>query len=88
MFEPIVRIAAAALAAGGIAFAITAAPAANDDAVKPPQPQPSAKPDRLPVPVTGAACSIHGWPSVEPKCQFDRREPAGEARTVRIIALR
>jgi hypothetical protein len=86
MFEPIVRIAAAALAAGVIAFAITAAPAANDDAVKPPQPQPFANADRLPVP--SAACSIHGWPSVEPKCQFDRREPAGEARTVRIIALR
>ena len=32
MFKPIIRIAAAALAAGAIAFAITVAPAAHDRA--------------------------------------------------------
>lgn len=87
MFEPVTRIAAALLVAGGIAFAITAAPAANDGAVKPTQPPPLAKADRLHVPVKGPACSKHAWPNVEPKCQFDLREPAGVTRTVRVIAL-
>ena len=86
------RIAAAALVAGAAAFAITAAPAANDFAVTQSQdakqPQMVAKADRLRVPVKGTACSAHAWPNFEPKCQFDAREPAGEARTVRVIALR
>jgi hypothetical protein len=90
--KPIVRMAAAALVAGAIAFAITAAPAAYD--LAPTQPQDAkqtsilARADRLRVPVKGAACSVHGWPNFEPKCQFDFREPGGEARTVRVIALR
>ena len=92
MFKPIIRIAAAALVAGAIALAITAAPAANDlNAKQEPdakQAQPFAKADRLRVPLKGAACSLHGWPNFEPKCQFDVREPAGKARTVRVIALR
>lgn len=88
MFEPITRIAAAALVAGVTAFAITAAPGANHDAAKPTLPQPFAKSDRLHVPVKGPACSKHGWPNVESKCQFDLREPAGVARIVRVIALR
>ena len=88
MFEPMIRMAAAALVAGVIAFAITAAPAANDGAAKSTLPQPFAKADRLHVPVKGPACSKHGWPNVEPNCQFDLREPTGEARTVRVIALR
>jgi hypothetical protein len=93
MFKPIVRITAAALAAGAIAFAITVAPAAHDRAENrhaaeqaplPPYP----KADRLRVPVRGSACSLRGWPDFEPKCQFDVRETAGDARTVRVIALR
>ena len=88
MFKPIIRIAAATLVAGVIAFAITAAPAANDGATKPTLPQPFAKADRLHVPVKGPACSKHGWPNVEPKCQFDLRDSAGVARIVRVIALR
>jgi hypothetical protein len=90
--KPILRIAAAALVAGAIALAITAAPAGNDfvpaqvqDAK---QPSTIAMADRLRVPVKGTACSVHAWPNFEPKCQFDLREPAGEARTVRVIALR
>ena len=79
MFKPIMRIAAAALVAGAIAFAITAAPAANDHEAKPgheaKQALPFAKADRLRVPLKGAACSLHGWPNFEPKCQFDVREP-------------
>ena len=96
MFRQIVRIGAATLVAGVIAFAITAAPAANDYVVKQnqdaKQPKPFAMADRLRVPVsgpvTGTACSLRGWPHFEPKCQFDKREPAGEARVVRVIALR
>ncbi len=92
MFKPIVRMAAAALVAGAIAFAITAAPAANDfaptQAQDAKQPSTFAKADRLRVPIKGAACSVHGWPDFEPKCQFDLREPGRKARTVRVIALR
>ena len=92
MFKPIVRMAAAALVAGAIALAITAAPAANEASVAPGQEtkqlQTVARADRLRVPVKGTACSVHAWPNFEPKCQFDLREPAGEARTVRVIALR
>jgi hypothetical protein len=93
MFKPIVRMTAAVLVAGVIAFAITAAPAAHDHAVNPhaakqAPPQPYAKADRLRVPARGMACSLHGWPDFEPKCQFDVREAAGDARTVRVIALR
>jgi hypothetical protein len=47
-----------------------------------------AKADRLPVVVKGAACSTRGWPHYEQKCQFDRRRPAGDVQTVRIIAVR
>lgn len=92
MFTPIVRITAAALVAGVIAFAITAAPAANDHAANShaakQAPPPYAKAHRLRVPVKGNACSLHGWPDFEPKCQFDAREATGDARTVRVIALR
>jgi hypothetical protein len=93
MFKPIIRMTAAVLIAGVIAFAITAAPAAHDHAVNPhgakqAPPQPYAKADRLRVPARGAVCSLHGWPNFEPKCQFDVRESADEARAVRIIALR
>lgn len=92
MFRPLVRIAAAALVAGVIALAINAAPAVNAVALTQAQDakhmQPGGKADRLRVPVRGAACSVHGWPAFEPKCQFDTREPDGKARTVRVIALR
>jgi hypothetical protein len=85
-------MAAAALVAGAVALAITAAPAANDASVTQgqdaKQPQTVARADRLRVPVKGTACSVHAWPNFEPNCQFDVREPAGQARTVRVIALR
>jgi len=92
-FRPIVRLAAAVFVAGVIAFAVTAAPAANEhkvnaSAAEQALPQHSAKADRLRAPRRGAACSAHGWPSFEPKCQFDVRETASEARVVRVIALR
>jgi hypothetical protein len=86
-------MAAAVFVAGVIAFAVTAAPAANKpnrtaNADEQASPQHFAKADRLRAPLRGAACSAHGWPSFEPKCQFDVRESASEARTVRVIALR
>jgi hypothetical protein len=92
MSKPILRMAAATIVAGAIAFAITAAPAANDSAAAPSQvaapTQLSGKADRLRMPVKGTACSQHGWPNFEPHCQLASRAPAGEARTDRIIALR
>jgi hypothetical protein len=92
MFKSIIRMTAAALVAGVIAFAITVAPAANDHAANShaakQTPPPYAKADRLRVPVKGQACSLHGWPEFEPKCQFDVREANGDARAVRVIALR
>ncbi len=36
----------------------------------------------------GTACSAHGWPHFEQSCQFDRRNPANEARNARVIILR
>jgi hypothetical protein len=93
MFKPIVRMTAATLVAGAVAFAVTIAPAAYNraeiiSAAKQAPPLPYANADRLRVPARGASCSLHGWPSFEPKCQFDVREIADEARTVRVIALR
>jgi hypothetical protein len=49
--------------------------------------QPAAKASRLPVRVTGAACSAGAWP-YDRACQFDHRQAADEPRAVRIIALR
>jgi hypothetical protein len=46
------------------------------------------KADRLPLAAKGAACSSRGWPNYEAVCQFDMRRPAGDTRTVRVIALR
>jgi hypothetical protein len=88
MFKPIVRMAATALVAGVIAAAITVAPAAHDHEAKQTPPQPYAKADHVRVPLKGAACSLHGWPNFEPKCQFDVRESASKARSIRVIALR
>jgi hypothetical protein len=91
MFKPIVRMAAAVLVAGVIALAITAAPAAravNGTAAGLALSQLTGKADRLRVPVKGAACSQHNWPNFEARCLFDVRQDAGEARPVRIIALR
>jgi len=93
MFRPIVRMTAAVFVAGVIAFAVTAAPAANDakvnaSAAEQALPQHFAMADRLRAPLKGAACSVQGWPDFEPKCEFDVRETANEARPVRVIALR
>jgi len=93
MFKPILRMTAAIAVAGVIALAIGAAPAANEhpprgEEVQKALPQPFAKTDGLRVPARGTACMQQNWPNVEPKCQFDLRERAGNARAVRTIALR
>jgi hypothetical protein len=90
--KPVIRMAAAACIASAVAFAITASPAASNggsqakDAAT--QRQMSTTARHLRVPIRPNVCSAHGWPNFEPKCLFDLREPAGEARTVRVIALR
>jgi hypothetical protein len=88
MFKPIVKMTAAALVAGVIAFATAAAPTPNVPHNTRPMPQAAAKGDRLPLHAKGAACSQHGWPDYEWKCQFDLRRAGNEAQTVRVIALR
>ena len=86
MFKPIIGMTVAATIAGLVAFATAAVPqaSASIDTLPPA----SVKGDRLPLHVRGAACSRHGWPDFERRCQFDLRNPASEARTVRVIALR
>ena len=86
MFKPIVSMTVAAAIAGLFAFATAAVPQANASVDT--LPQASVKGDRLPLHARGAACSQHGWPDFERRCQFDFRNPASETRTVRVIALR
>jgi hypothetical protein len=90
--KPLVRMAAAASVAGAVAFAVIASPGVRHVGSQPPgataQSKASANAERLRVPTRGNVCSVHGWPNFEPRCQFDRREPRGEARTIRVIALR
>jgi hypothetical protein len=90
MSNPIVRVAAATVVAGAIAFAITTAPAADGSDATASQgaapTQLTGKAERFGVPVRGVFCSQQGWLNFEPKCQFDSREPADQPRTG-IIAL-
>jgi hypothetical protein len=86
----IAAVALAAVAASlmvGIATPLPEAQAAP--VLAQPQAALSAKGDRLPQLLTGAACSARGWPHYEQSCQFDLRQPADAlARTVRVIAMR
>ena len=88
MFKPILMIVAAALAAGVVASATSAAPRAQIATSTQRPPQSFAKANRPPVASKGAACSQNGWPNYEGKCQFDVREPDATARTVRVVAFR
>ena len=45
------------------------------------------KGDRLPVLVTGRACSSRSWPNYDRGCQFDLRRSADDIRTVRIVNM-
>jgi hypothetical protein len=86
MFKLIISMAAAAGIAGLFVFVTAAAPKASASLNTPPPI--STKTDRLPLRANGAACSQHGWPDFERRCQSDVRNAASEARTVRVIALR
>jgi len=90
--KPIARMVAAASVASVVALAGMASPGADHigSQVQTATAQADASSDtsRLRVPTRGNACSLHGWPNFEPKCQFDLREPGAEARTIRVIALR
>ncbi len=92
MFERIMRTAAATLVAGTVASAISFAPPAKGyepiQTHNGRQTQGTAKSDRMPLRLWGNACSQRPWPNFESNCQFDRREPGGQTRPVRIIALR
>ena len=87
-FRPLIKIAVAAAIAGFVVFITTLAPQANAPADTRALPQATSRGDRLPLAVKGAACSKHGWPDFEQRCQFDFRKPANEEQKVRIIALR
>ncbi len=88
--KSIAAVAAAALAAGVVAFLTSAVPPAMaGPQAKGAVHQPLAKGDRSPLLVTGPACSLQSWPNYDLNCQFDTRRPAHEAPTVRrVIALR
>jgi len=45
------------------------------------------KGDRLPLLVTGRACSSMPWPNYDRACQFDLRRSADDIRIVRIVNL-
>jgi hypothetical protein len=88
--KPIARMVAAASVATALAFAVMVStnPIGSQAQEATALADASANAGRLRVPTRGNACSVHGWPNFEPKCQFDLREPAAEARTVRVIDLR
>jgi len=87
IFKPIIKMAAAAVVAGLIVFATSAAPMASIPNVNGAQLQVSVKGDRLPLAVKGTACSRREWPHYEQSCLFNYRRSADEVRTVRILNL-
>jgi hypothetical protein len=85
----VTAITVATLVAGFATFLTSTAPQAlAASAAKVAVHQPSGKANRLPARVLGSECSSRSWPNYEQSCQFDRRRPADELRTVRIIPLR
>jgi hypothetical protein len=86
--KSITAVVAAALVASLAVFWTSVPQAKADSQVSDAFHQPHAKGDRLPALVKGVACLPRDWPHYEQRCHFDRRRPANEARTVRVIALR
>lgn len=90
MFTPataksVTAVAIAGLMAGLAALSISAVPEAKAQsqlAVA------HAKGDKMPMRVSGTACSLRSWPYYEQNCQFDLRRPANNAGEVRFIGLR
>ena len=87
--QSISAAAAAALVGSLAAFLTPVAPQARAE----PQGEatsverPSVKGDRLPVLVTGRACSSRSWPNYDQACQFDLRRSADDVRIVRIVNM-
>ena len=80
--------AVAALVGSFAAFLTPIAPAAVAQSGADPTVQGvHAKGDRLPLRVTGSACSTQSWPSFDQKCQFDLRRSADDVREVRVVSL-
>ena len=50
-------------------------------------PRSHVKGNRLPLLVTGRACSSMPWPNYDRACQFDLRRSADDIRTVRIVNM-
>jgi hypothetical protein len=88
--KSITAVASAGFGAAVVVALTSGAPEAKADTslLLAPQHQSSAKSDRIPTLLKGAACSSRGWPHYEARCQSDLRQPASEARPVRVIALR
>ncbi len=96
--QSIAAVAAAALVASLTVFFTPVAPEAKAEpqskgAMQQPHATAGLKGDRLssadlPARATGATCSLRSWPDYDRNCQFDLRGPVGEARIVRVIALR
>lgn len=82
MFTPI-RISGAVILSALIAFAVTAAPAANRQ-----EHLPASAGQAVPAALTGGDCSQHAWPNYESGCQFDVKRDRTAGRIVRVIALR
>src|SRR5687767_7070259 len=87
-------VAASALVAGAAVFLTSAMPEAKADsamqtkvasAISGAHPAFGAQ---MPARAIGAACSSQSWPNYDQSCKFDLRRSAGEARPVRVIALR
>ena len=89
--QTIIAVAAAAAVAGVVVFMMPGAPQAQTVAqvaqVAQVLPASHSKADRLPLLVSGAACSLHSWPNYDQSCQFDLRRAAGDVRSVRVVGL-
>jgi hypothetical protein len=88
MRRSVFKLGTAAVVAGLIVFLASGAPKANAPKIESVLPPSFANAERHTAPARGAACSQQGWPNFEHSCQFDLRQPASEARAVRVIALR
>jgi hypothetical protein len=81
--------AAAALVGSLAAFLTPVAPQARADtqAEAPASSRSMSKGDRLPLLVTGRACSSKSWPHYDQRCQIDLRRSVDDVRAVRIVNM-
>jgi hypothetical protein len=78
----------AGIFAGLTLFLTSAAPEAKADFQVGLSQMSNPKGDRLSTLSEGPPCSSQGWPYYERACQFDLRQPASAARSVRVVAFR